>query len=95
MIDSEILCWWTGGIATGWLHSWLLWHATHRISVWMPAMGILRLGMVATALVAAAVAGHIVVMAMGWAIGFVGVGAWFARSELTHRKAWLRIHSQK
>jgi hypothetical protein len=54
-----------GGLA-GALHAWLLWKARGGALV--------RMGLVAACLVAAAVAGHVLPAAAGWFLGMLGHG---------------------
>lgn len=64
------------------LHATMLWRATHRLSVWTPVLGTLRLGVVAAVLVMAALSGAILLAATGVAVGLVVLGARFVMSRI-------------
>lgn len=81
MTSLQAMCWCAAGIFAGLLHGTLLWRATRQISARTAATGLLRMGLVATVMVAAAMAGNIVVAAVGWAMAFVAVGTWFVLSQ--------------
>ena len=58
------------GVLAGYLHATMLWRSTHRLPAWTPLLGLLRLGVVATVLVFAAVYGQILAAACGWVVCF-------------------------
>jgi hypothetical protein len=59
-----------GGLLAGFVHATMLWRTSQRLSAWTPLLGLLRLGIVATVLVVAAVYGQILAAAGAWAICF-------------------------
>lgn len=75
MIETVFSVWFLAGLAVGMLHAALLWRGSRRMSVWTPLVGMLRLGMVAAVLVAAAVFGSILPAAAGWLLGLWMLGA--------------------
>lgn len=70
MIDLTHYPGFVAGLLTGYVHTAMLWQSSHRLSALSAALGMLRLGIVATALVCAAVYGQILAAAAGWAISF-------------------------
>lgn len=58
------------GLLAGSLHATMLWRSSHRLSVWTPLLGLLRLAVVAVVLLLAAVYGQVVAAAAGWMICF-------------------------
>jgi hypothetical protein len=77
MIDAKTSIWLAAGLMAGFLHASLLWRQVHRFSAWSPLMGMLRLGLIAVLLVAAALSGKILAGAAGWAVGLTVLGTWF------------------
>jgi hypothetical protein len=63
--------WLTAGVVVGGLHAAWLWHAAHRASYMMAAIGTVRLLCIALILVGAALAGGLVPACMGWGVGFL------------------------
>lgn len=81
MIEMTTIAWFAAGLVVGLLHATMLWRATHRLTAWTPVLGMLRLGVVAAVLVAAALLGAILVAATGWLVGFVTLGTWLVASR--------------
>lgn len=79
LLNLATCVWLTAGLAAGWLHATLLWHAARRPTAWTAALGLLRLVAVATVLVAAGLYAQIIVAAAGWAVGFASLGVWLTR----------------
>ena len=77
MIEMKTCGWFAAGLVAGLLHTTMLWRAAHRLTVWTPVLGMLRLGVVAAVLVVAALTGPILVAAAGWMVGFAALGTWF------------------
>ncbi|MCA9214105.1 MAG: hypothetical protein KDB27_13630 [Planctomycetales bacterium] len=69
MIEITTYVWFVAGIVAGCLHAMMLWRASHRLTAWTPALGMLRLSVVSAVLVLSALSGEILVAAAGWAIG--------------------------
>ena len=63
--------WLTAGVVVGGLHAAWLWQAARRASSMMAAIAMVRLLGVAVVLVGAALAGSLLPMCMGWAVGFL------------------------
>jgi len=74
MIEMTTWVWFAAGGVAGLMHATMLWRAMHRLSVWTPVLGILRLGFVAAVLILSALSGVILASAAGWAIGFAALG---------------------
>lgn len=70
MTDIASYLGFAAGSLAGVVHATMLWRSSHRLSMWTPLLGMLRLGLVAMVLVAAAVYGQILTTAAGWAICF-------------------------
>ncbi|MEZ6133367.1 MAG: hypothetical protein R3C53_00515 [Pirellulaceae bacterium] len=77
MIEPTTWVWFAAGSVAGLIHATMLWRATHRLTVWTPVLGFVRLGLVAAWLVFSALAGEILASAVGWAFGLVTLGTWF------------------
>lgn len=76
MNETMIVVWTAAGLAAGGWHAAMLWRASHRLTAWSAAFGILRLGTVAAVLIAAALMGAILAAAGGWVVGFVACCGW-------------------
>ena len=63
--------WLTAGVVLGGLHAASLWQAARRVSGTMAATGVMRLLVIATVLVGAALAGGLLPVGMGWGIGLL------------------------
>ncbi len=70
MIELATCLWIAAGVLAGLTHAAMLWRAAGRSVMWMQFSGTLRLAVVVTVLVAAALQGQIIASASGWAIGF-------------------------
>ncbi len=81
MIEATSWIWFAGGLLAGFTHATMLWQHVHRPSAWSPLFGLLRLGVVATLLIVAAISGAILACAAGWAVGFATLGTWFMTSR--------------
>jgi len=81
MIEAATWIWFAGGLLAGLIHATMLWRNVHRPSAWSPLLGLMRLGIVATMLVVAAISGAILACAAGWAVGFATLGTWFMTSR--------------
>ena len=66
------------GLLAGYVHATMLWRSSYRLSVWTPLLGLLRLGVVATVLVFAAIYGQILAAAGGWAVCFAASAVLYA-----------------
>ena len=77
MIEVTSWIWFVAGLLAGLVHATMLWRNVHTLAAWSPLIGLLRLGFVATLLVAAALNGEILAGAAGWAIGFALLATWF------------------
>lgn len=67
--------WLAMGVLVGGMHAASLWHTTRRANGILAATGLLRLLVVGVILTTAAVAGGVVPVCAGWAIGFPAVAA--------------------
>lgn len=67
------LIWFVVGLLAGGVHATALWRSAHGLSIWSPLIGLLRLGIVAASLVAAAISGAVLANAAGWAVGFAAL----------------------
>ncbi|MCA9134797.1 MAG: hypothetical protein KDA45_16630 [Planctomycetales bacterium] len=76
MFEWATYFWFIGGVGAGVLHASLLWRAAQQLTAWAPLLGPLRLALVATVLLLAALEGSLLAAAGGWAGGFVAAGLW-------------------
>ncbi|MCA9119124.1 MAG: hypothetical protein H6822_23115 [Planctomycetaceae bacterium] len=91
MIEAPEILWLVAGAVSGAMHAKLLRRATARLTIWAPALCIIRIGVVATCLLASAFAGAILAAAIGWVAGFLTVCGllcldqeyWVASSSVT------------
>ena len=84
MIEMTTLSWFALGLFAGLVHATMLWRNVHSHSVWSPLIGFLRLAIVASLLVVAAINGAILANAAGWAVGFVLLAAWLRIAPEAH-----------
>jgi hypothetical protein len=95
MNDFETWIWLVVGLAVGFFHSTMLWHAVHRLSVWSSLWGMFRLLAVAAVLLAAALGGNLLAAAAGWAAGLVSSGTWFVISGFPRSEAPSPVDSRE
>ncbi len=70
-MSAALLAWVCAGIAAGAAQAALTWHSAHRPQPWLAALAVARVLGVGLVLAAAAIAGHLLPAALGWALGLV------------------------
>lgn len=84
MISFTSGIWFAAGLLAGSIHATTLWRNVHKLTVWAPLVGLLRLAFVTLLLIAAAINGQLLPSAAGWVCGFAANVCWLLTRRQIH-----------